>query len=357
MGEVISPPVRCDKSDRSGSGRERLSDCTQDGKTSRHRFCITMACYFVIGRQYTGGAETQLDSDIGSLLDSIKGQFSISLLELLPMALMAACILLKFPAIPSMFAGILCGLFEALFLQQIDIEEVLNVSYNGFLCQSGNPLVDDLLSAGGMNEMLYSISIIVIAMGFGGIMQHTKQIETLLTPLINRIKSKGSLGLVTVLSCVCMNVILPDQYLGISLPGQMYEKDICRQEYRPIRSGGDAAGRRGSDFPLDTMEYLRHLRDDDSKCSGGFLRTLCFLQHHSAFDCGSFRIHQKEALTFRNFIGTKARCGNLLHRVYLFDVISVLLYRGIDSEFHRKRRGLLHIQETSYRLWFCNFLF
>ena len=30
------------------------------------------------------------------------------------------------------------------------------------------------------------------------------------------------------------------------------------------------------------------------------------------------RIHQKEALTFRNFIGTKARCGNLLHRVYLF---------------------------------------
>ena len=58
--------------------------------------------------------------------------------------------------------------------------------------------------AGGMNEMLYSISIIVIAMGFGGIMQHTKQIETLLTPLINRIKSKGSLGLVTVLSCVCL---------------------------------------------------------------------------------------------------------------------------------------------------------
>lgn len=204
-----------------------------------------MACYFVIGRQYTGGAETQLDSDIGSLLDSIKGQFSISLLELLPMALMAACILLKFPAIPSMFAGILCGLFEALFLQQIDIEEVLNVSYNGFLCQSGNPLVDDRFRQGGMNEMLYSISIIVIAMGFGGIMQHTKQIETLLTPLINRIKSKGSLGLVTVLSCVCMNVILPDQYLGISLPGQMYEKtyadrNIDRSDLAVTLLGGGA---------------------------------------------------------------------------------------------------------------------
>ncbi len=245
MGEVISPLSDATNLTAAVVGENVFQIVRRMAKPAVIALCITMACYFVIGRQYTGGAETQLDSDIGSLLDSIKGQFSISLLDLLPMALMAACILLNFPAIPSMFAGILCGLFEALFLQQIDMGQVLNVSYNGFLCQSGNPLVDDLLSAGGMNEMLYSISIIVIAMGFGGIMQHTKQIETLLTPLINRIKSKGSLGLVTVLSCVCMNVILPDQYLGISLPGQMYEKtyadrNIDRSDLAVTLLGGGA---------------------------------------------------------------------------------------------------------------------
>ena len=245
MGEVISPLSDATNLTAAVVGENVFQIVRRMAKPAIIAFGITMVCYFVIGRQYTGGTETQLGSDIGSLLDSIKGQFSISPFELLPMALMAACILLKFPAIPSMLAGILCGLLEALFLQRIEISQILNVSYNGFICESGNPLVDDLLSAGGMNEMLYSISIIIIAMSFGGIMQHTGQIETLLNPLIRRIQSKGSLTLVTVLSCISMNVILPDQYLGISLPGQMYEKtyadrNIDRSDLAMTLLGGGA---------------------------------------------------------------------------------------------------------------------
>ena len=224
MGEVISPLSDATNLTAAVVGENVFQIVRKMAKPAIIAFGVTVACYFAIGRQYTGGTTAQLGSDIGALLDSIKGQFSISFLELLPMALMAACILLKFPAIPSMLAGILCGMAEALFVQHAGLGQILDVSYNGFVCKSGNPLVDDLLSAGGMNEMLYSISIIIIAMGFGGIMQHTRQIEILLAPLVKKLKSKGSLVLATVLSCICMNTILPDQYLGISLPGQMYEK-------------------------------------------------------------------------------------------------------------------------------------
>ena len=42
-------------------------------------------------------------------------------------------------------------------------------------------------------------------------------------------KSRGGLTALTAASCVCMNVILPDQYLGISVPGQMYAEEYDRR--------------------------------------------------------------------------------------------------------------------------------
>lgn len=245
MGEVISPLSDATNLTAAVVGENVFQIVRKMIKPAAMAFAITLTGYFLFGSQYTAGADTQLLSSIQPLLNSIKDAFVISPLELLPMILMAICILLKFPAIPSMLAGILCGMAEALFVQHARLGQILQVSYNGFVCESGNSLVDDLLSAGGMDEMLYSISIIIIAMSFGGIMQRTKQIEILLTPLIRKIKSKGKLGLVTVLSCVCMNTILPDQYLGISLPGQMYEetyaeRNISRSDLAVTLLGGGA---------------------------------------------------------------------------------------------------------------------
>ncbi|MCF0146145.1 MAG: sodium:proton antiporter, partial [Eubacterium sp.] len=33
----------------------------------------------------------------------------------------------------------------------------------------------------------------------------------------------------TVVTCIAMNIILPDQYLGISVPGQMYEEEYKKR--------------------------------------------------------------------------------------------------------------------------------
>lgn len=250
MGEVISPLSDATNLTAAVVGENVFQIVRRMAKPAIIACGITLAGYFIIGGKYAGTADTALTSNIQPLMDNIKEQFAITPLGLAPMVLMATCILLKFPAIPAMLAGILCGMAEAVFLQHTGMSQLLDISYNGFVCKSGNTLIDHLLSAGGMDEMLYSISIIIIAMSFGGIMQHTRQIQCLITPLIRRVRSKGSLGSVTVLSCICMNVLLPDQYLGISLPGQMYEAAYAERKIGKTNLGMTLLGGGAVTSPL-----------------------------------------------------------------------------------------------------------
>jgi NhaC family Na+:H+ antiporter len=48
------------------------------------------------------------------------------------------------------------------------------------------------------------------------------------TKMLDKAKSTGSLILVTVLSCLFVNILCADQYLGIALPGKMF-KDAYRE--------------------------------------------------------------------------------------------------------------------------------
>lgn len=192
---------------------------------------IAVVMYAVVGMKYAGGNAAEVQANIQPLLENISAQFDISPLALVPMVIMIICIFLKLPAIASMLIGSIAGMIGAVLMQGADIGEVLSCAFSGYVSQSGNEMIDNLLTAGGMEEMLNSISIIIIAMSFGGIMQHTKQMEALVKPVVSRLKSEGSLGLATVLTGIGMNIILPDQYLGISMPGQMYSEEY---EHRKI---------------------------------------------------------------------------------------------------------------------------
>ena len=116
----------------------------------------------------------------------------------------------------------------ALILQRRDPGSVINCACSGYVSESGIPLVDELLTAGGLEGMLEPVSIILIAMSFGGIMKKSRQMDALVYPIVSRLHTAGQMTALTVVTCFFMNVILPDQYLSISMPGQMYESAAAR---------------------------------------------------------------------------------------------------------------------------------
>ncbi|WP_320957573.1 Na+/H+ antiporter NhaC family protein [Enterocloster asparagiformis] len=201
-------------------------------------FPVTLCAYLLLGMGLASASDGQITANMEPLLTSLHQEFRIGVPALLPMVIMVICILIKSPAIPSMLAGILCGMAYAVLGQGAMPGDLLNVSYMGYISSTGQELLDHLLTAGGLESMMYSISVIIIAMGFGGIMQSTGQMHALIGPLAKKIKTSGGLGILVTGTCIAMNGLLPDQYLGISVPGQMYSEEYTRRGESKSELGG-----------------------------------------------------------------------------------------------------------------------
>ncbi|MBV1817541.1 sodium:proton antiporter, partial [Bacteroidales bacterium MSK.15.36] len=78
------------------------------------------------------------------------------------------------------------------------------------------------LTAGGLSGMMDSISLTILAMMFGGIMEKTGQLEVIVNKLLKGIKSVTGLITMTILTCLVSNITMPEQYISVVVPGRMY---------------------------------------------------------------------------------------------------------------------------------------
>ena len=188
-------------------------------------FAISEVFYFIAGLRYGEGDASGVAENIAPLLDGLDSAFLISPVSLIPIIVMIACISIKFPAIPAVVAGIII----AVTVQGMPFGDIFTIGFSGYVGHTSVALLDELLTAGGLESMMHAISIIIIAMAFGGLMQKTGQISAMIAPIVSHVKGCGGLTALTAISCVCMNMILPDQYLGIPVPGQMYAEEYDRR--------------------------------------------------------------------------------------------------------------------------------
>lgn len=229
LGEIVSPLSDATNLTAAVVGKSVFSIVRRIVPLAVVGLVVSEVIYLAMSLLGDTTAAAGATSDVDALMQNLSAAFNITPVALIPVVLVVACIVLKVPAIPSMLFGSLCAAVVAVFLQGADLASLVAVSYEGFVSNTGQEMIDNLLTAGGLNSMMYAISIIVIAMAFGGVMRSTGQMEALIAPLVVRLKSFAALNGTTVLSCIGMNVILPDQYLGISVPGQMFADEYGKR--------------------------------------------------------------------------------------------------------------------------------
>lgn len=161
-------------------------------------------------------------SAINAIRDGITASFNVSPLLLIPPLAVIVAIALKVPAIPGITLGIILGAIFGFIFQGSDLGSILSASYGGYVSETGIVAIDELLTAGGLTGMMYSISLTIIAMMFGGIMEKTHQLEVIVNAIIKGIKSAGGLVTATILTCIFSNATMPEQYISIVIPGRMY---------------------------------------------------------------------------------------------------------------------------------------
>ncbi|HOK09321.1 MAG TPA: Na+/H+ antiporter NhaC [Candidatus Hydrogenedens sp.] len=205
-------------------------------------YIITLIVFLVIGLLYNAGNQDIHQTD--AIIKGLEQNFTIHWAFFAVPITVIFLAMRKTPAIPALTIGcILGGILSFIFqngtpkeLSQLPIfvsqnyQRIIHVAYHGYVLQSGIPVLDDLLSTGGMEKMFSTISLIIMAMLFGGVMEATGMLQKIAETMLHYVHSAGQLMASTVVTCVIFNVFAAEQYLAIIIPGRMFRASYVARD-------------------------------------------------------------------------------------------------------------------------------
>lgn len=199
--------------------------------TAGTSYAIAIIGFMLLNTKYTGGAEqTQQIAEVSAAL---KTEFIISPWLMLPLLILLLLIYFKIPAIPGLVASMLIGAFCAVCIQGMDIATIGTVLSYGYESTNENEIISTLLSNGGLQNMMWTVSLILCSLTFGGVMQTSGMLETLANSMLKL--AKGTVGLITCtgLTALLVNLICGEQYLSILITGKMYKEEYIARDLAP----------------------------------------------------------------------------------------------------------------------------
>lgn len=192
---------------------------------------ISIVLFGFLGMQYAGKA---LDATaVTELTTALEQIFYMGPVLLVVPLLVIAMVIFRIPAIPGLFAAAVVGGIFAVVFQGSELGSLINIANNGYVSETGNAAVDDLLTGGGMQSMMWTTSLTLSAMIFGGVMERTGMLSIIAEKILSKAKSTGDLVFATILSCYGVVLIAGDQYLSIVIPGRMYRESYTARGLHP----------------------------------------------------------------------------------------------------------------------------
>lgn len=221
--------------------------------TTTPTYIIALAVSVVFGLQYSSGVIDQ--SRINAIRMILAAEFPISFFCLLPPLVVITCAVLKISALPGIFAGIVVAVLMALFqgngidiiwdvgqngyvaafsqtlanAENLDaIEKILlKANLNGITPEMGKEigtLISSLVTRGGLQSMMWLISMMMSALAMGGILESCGFLDVLLSGIISKVHTVGGLVTTTILASFFSNFFMGDQAMSAVIPGRMFKK-------------------------------------------------------------------------------------------------------------------------------------
>lgn len=194
-------------------------------------YIISLILFQIINSRFVLEAASM--ENIAMLSEGIASNFNISpYLFIIPVVLLVL-VLLKVNAITSLFSSAILAAVVAVLYQKVPVGEIVDIMHYGFSIDSGNEVIDELLSSGGLDGMMWTVGLIITAMTFAGILRRTGMIDVITANMLKYTRTVGSLVLTTVLSSMGLNYLTGEQYLAIAIPGGMYKDLFKKQNLHP----------------------------------------------------------------------------------------------------------------------------
>ena len=184
-------------------------------------YIISLFLFTIVGLEYADQALSV--QQLNELKEHLAIEFSIGPVTLLPLAVLLVLGIRRVPAEPSMLASIATAIALALTIQGRAITEVLNSLQEGYTSNTGLEQLDVLLTRGGIQSMMWTLSLALIALSLGGLLDRSGFVRVLLQGLLSRIKRSATLVAATIGSGVIANMSMGEGYLSIIFGGQIFK--------------------------------------------------------------------------------------------------------------------------------------
>lgn len=242
FGDKMSPLSDTTNLAPAMAGTDVFTHIKSMAKPTLIAYGLTLLIFGFLSAKYRG-ASADL-SNVNIIANGLKETFTISPVLLLAPLVVIISIAKKLPAVPGIALGIVIAAILGPIYQGINFGDILSAGLNGYVSNTGLDAVDQLLTTGGLNNMMSSISLTIIAMMFGGIAEETGILEAIVKKFLHRVQSIVGLVISTILTCVFTNASMPEQYISIVVPGRMFKNEYKERNLDPtllsstLESGG-----------------------------------------------------------------------------------------------------------------------
>ena len=185
-------------------------------------FLLSLILYSLIGLK---AHILNYDANVADgIKETLASNFNLNPLVLLPILLIIFVCILKIEGLAGVMISVLVGIiFSLIFQKQRNLAEIFSILHYGPDITTGNDFVDKALAKGGMDNQMWTVNLIILAVSFGGVLERSGIIERLFAHLKEKINSVAGLVFLTMFTSICCDATMCDQFLGIGIPAPLYE--------------------------------------------------------------------------------------------------------------------------------------
>lgn len=185
-------------------------------------FIISLILYTILGIRAN---VVNYDPTIAEgIKTSLANNFNLNPLVLLPIAIIILVCVLRIEGLAGVMISVVVGIiFSLIFQQPRSLAEIFSILHYGPDIETGNAFVDQALAKGGMDNQMWTINLILLAVSFGGALEKSGVVEKLFAHLKEKINSVGGLVFTTMATSIFCDATMCDQFLGIGVPAPLYE--------------------------------------------------------------------------------------------------------------------------------------
>jgi Na+:H+ antiporter, NhaC family len=219
MGDKLSPFSDIPNLAPAASGSNLFDNIRHMLYSAVPAWLLGLGIYLVVGLGY--GSSTLQSSTVGAAMETLRSHFHFSVWLLLPLVVVFVFAFAQKPVIPGMLLSVLVAGVLAVVVQGASVLDLAAALNSGYKPETGVLEVDRLLARGGLLSMSETQLIAFAAFAFGGIMQRTGLLNTLLERMGGLTRHVWSLVLTTVAASVLTAMITCSSYLAMIIPGEL----------------------------------------------------------------------------------------------------------------------------------------